>query len=369
MYLEKLSLENFKNYERSALNFSPFINVITGKNGSGKTNLLDAIYFLSLTKSAFSSNDQLNIRKGESFFRIEGNFIKDNKSFLVEAAFSGSSKKIIKVDKMLCEKVKDHVGRFPVILMTPYDTDVIREGSEERRKFFDSVFSQSDKSYLSELIKYGQILKQRNALLKDFFEKNYVNQELLNVYDKQLLESGYFIYEFRKKFTRELVPFFNQYYQKLTEGNENVKVEYQSQLSENDFDQSLKNSLRSDIVSQRTSRGIHKDDFYFEINDLPLKNFGSQGQQKSFVISLKLAQYQLLEKANGEKPIILLDDIFDKLDESRIAKLMNLVSGEEFGQIFITDARVKRTLTLFEDLKTKILIFEVENGTLKEKSI
>jgi DNA replication and repair protein RecF len=366
MYLKKLKVSNFKNYATAEIHPSSAINVFTGPNGSGKTNLLDAIYLLSITKSAFNNNDASIIRKGEEYFRVEGIFEKTDKEYLVEVAFSRNTKKIIKTDKIDCEKIKDHIGQFPVILVTPYDTDVIREGSEERRKFFDSVFSQLDSTYLNELIKYNSVLKQRNSLLKQFYEQNYIDEVLISAYNFQLIDSGKKIFTYRKKFIKELIPVFHYHFESLTGKKEKIDLIYESQLENENFQYEFEAGLRQDIALQRTSKGIHKDDYAFIINDSPLKSFGSQGQQKSYVIALKLAQFDLIKLFKGIKPIILLDDIFDKLDDDRIKKLLEMVIKEEFGQLFITDARVERTLQFFKDLKTKIRIFNVESGSISE---
>lgn len=362
MFLEKISLVNFKNYEETEFIFSPQINVFAGKNGSGKTNLLDAIYYLSLTKSAFHNNDSLNIRKGSDFFRLMGLFKKQDQDYFLETAYSNSTKKYFRINKNPYERIRDHIGQFPVILITPYDTDVIREGSEERRKFFDSVLSQLDEVYLGELIQYNHILKQRNSLLKQFNEGNYVDQDLISVYDDQLLESGKKIYATRKKFIEELSPLFQQHYKKLSDGNEKVTLLYESHLEQVDFEKTFKASLSSDIFLQRTRKGIHRDDFIFLINDQALKNFGSQGQQKSFVISIKLAQFDLIKNKKGLAPVLLLDDIFDKLDDERISRLMEMVAADAFGQLFVTDARIKRADEVLSRLKSEVKLFKIDNG-------
>jgi DNA replication and repair protein RecF len=366
MHLEKICLINYKNYEDSELIFSPQINVFTGMNGSGKTNLLDAVYYLSLTKSAFHNNDALNIRHGQAFFRLTADFKKGDQEFFVEAAFSGGQKKLFKVNKYPYEKIRDHIGQFPVILITPYDTDVIREGSEERRKFFDGVLSQLDKVYLSELMRYNQILKQRNSLLKQFNERNYVDHDLVSTYDEQLLDAAEKIYETRKQFINDLTPLFEYHYKKLSDENEKVSLTYDSQLQQQDFKEIFKSSLKTDIILQRTRKGVHKDDYTFNINDQPLKSFGSQGQQKSFVISLKLAQFDLIKNKKGIKPILLLDDIFDKLDDQRITRLMEMVAEDSFGQLFVTDARIKRADEVLSRLKSDVKVFTISQGKVSE---
>lgn len=360
MFLQKISLVNFKNHEDAEFTFSPQVNVFTGKNGSGKTNLLDAIYYLSLTKSAFQNNDTLNIRQGADYFRLTGLFNKEGNELLVETAFSNSQKKYFRVDKTPYEKIRDHVGQFPVILITPYDTDVIREGSEERRKFFDSVLSQIDKIYLGELIAYNQVLKQRNSLLKHFHETSTTDHDLISVYDDQLLGAGEKIYTYRKKFISELAPFFQEHYKNLSDEKEEVALLYESQWHKPDFKETFKASLNSDIFLQRTRKGVHRDDYVFQINGQPLKTFGSQGQQKSFVISLKLAQFDLIKSKKNLAPLLLLDDIFDKLDDHRISRLMEMVAADAFGQLFVTDARIKRADDVLSRLKVEVRVFNID---------
>jgi DNA replication and repair protein RecF len=369
MYLEKITLFNFKNYQELELVFSPQINVFTGLNGSGKTNLLDAVHYLSLTKSAFNTNDALNINHGSDCFSIGGKFIKDKKDDHIQCGFSVAQKKILKLNKNPYEKMREHIGMFPVVLITPYDTDVIREGSEERRKFFDTILSQLDKNYLSELIRYNHILKNRNSLLRQFYERNYIDHDLIGSYDIQLLDSGKKIFLARKSFIKEFLPLFILHFENLTEKKEKVDLIYESQLEDEKFEQQFNASLQHDIARQRTSKGTHKDDFIFLIDEKPLKNFGSQGQQKSFVIAMKLAQYDQVKNNKGIKPILLLDDIFDKLDEERINKLMKMVAEDAFGQLFITDARLERTEKFFTNLTAKISIFNIENGAVKENAI
>ncbi|HEY8401144.1 MAG TPA: DNA replication and repair protein RecF, partial [Cytophagaceae bacterium] len=266
---------NFKNYESLDLSFSPYINIFTGSNGSGKTNLLDAIYYLSLTKSAFNSNDSLNIRHEQNFFSIQGNFVKESGNNLIQCDYTG--KKVLKNNKRPYDKLSDHIGEFPVVLITPYDTDLIREGSEERRRFVDTILSQINHSYLNELIHYNQALKQRNSLLKQFNEKKQIDKTLIGIYDQKLLKSGKILYNFRKEFIAEFLPLFYKHYENLSEKKENPGLEYVSQLHDTDFEAKFEKALEKDILLQRTTKGVHKDDFHFSINNHPLKSFGSQG--------------------------------------------------------------------------------------------
>ena len=362
MYLEKITLLNFKNYEELSLNFSPEVNLITGLNGSGKTNLLDAIYYLCISKSAFNASDAQNILQGTDFFMMGGNFIKNERAYQVQCSFKQGSKKMLKINNNPYDKISSHIGQFPAALITPYDNDLIREGSEERRKFFDSCLSQINSLYLADLMRYNQVLKQRNSLLKQFHEQGKVDKDMLEAYDTELLSLGKKIHQNRRDFIKEFTPLFHAHYKELTEGKEEVALEYSSHLNNDSFEEDFKKSLERDIILERTTKGIHRDDFLFKIGEFPIKNYGSQGQQKSFVISLKLAEFDIIKEKKGFKPLLLLDDIFDKLDESRIRKLMDMVAAKKFGQLFITDARVESSGKFFSELKLKSATFKVEKG-------
>jgi DNA replication and repair protein RecF len=366
MYLEKISLLNFKNYEELALTFSKGVNFFTGSNGSGKTNLLDAIYYLSFSKSAFNSNDSQNIKHGADFFMIQGNYMRKGKKDQVQCNLIQGQKKALKLNNSTYDKFSEHIGQFPSVLINPYDTDLIREGSEERRKFFDSIISQIDHLYLNEIIKYNQILKQRNSLLKQFNEKNHIDNDLLDSYNTPLLQTGNYIYKRRKKFLDEFIPVFLTHYQNLSEKREEVKLTYFSQVEAENFEKDFAHSLKKDISLQRTSRGVHRDDFIFKIGEHPLKNLGSQGQQKSFVIALKLAQFEIIKKDKGIKPLLLLDDIFDKLDDKRINKIMEMVADHSFGQLFITDARINKSEKFFSQINSEVSIFKIDKGKVIE---
>ena len=363
MHLESLELLNFKNYEEIKLLFSPEINCLVGSNGSGKTNMLDAIHYLSLTKSAFNPVDSQNIRHEESFMVIRGSFRKSEKSELIQCSLQEGQRKVVKHGKKQYEKMGEHIGRYPVVLIAPNDTDVIREGSEIRRKFFDSILSQIDQQYLQWLLQYNHVLKQRNSLLKQFSESNKFDRDLLEPYDQQLLYFGLLILQARKSFLNDYLPFFLTHYQNLSEGKEKVEIRHESNLDVENPAAELSRNLRRDLALQRSNVGIHKDDFVFEIDSYPLKKYGSQGQQKSFVIALKLAHFDLMRQHKGFKPILLLDDIFDKLDDHRIGRLMELVSGHTFGQLFVTDARPERTERNFQQLpNTEVKVFKIEEG-------
>jgi DNA replication and repair protein RecF len=363
MHLESLELLNFKNYEEIKLFFSPEINCLVGDNGSGKTNLLDAVHYLSMTKSAFNAIDTQNIRHGENFMVIRGQFQKMDKHESIQCSLQQGQRKMLKHNKKVYEKISEHIGRYPVVMIAPNDTDLIREGSETRRKFFDSILSQLDQQYLQWLLQYNHTLKQRNSLLKHFAEKNQLDRDLLEPYNQMLLQLGSSLLQARKEFLDEYLPYFMGHYQNLSEGREITEIRYESNMDVENPAAALENSLRRDLILQRSNIGIHKDEFVFELDGYPLKKFGSQGQQKSFLISLKLAQFDIIRQHKGFKPILLLDDIFDKLDDHRIAKLMELVSGHSFGQLFVTDARPERTERIFQQLEdTDVKIYKIEEG-------
>jgi len=365
MWLQKLSLLNFKNYQEAELSFSPTVNAFTGDNGAGKTNLLDAIHYLSLCKSYFNPIDSQQIKQGSDFFMIQGVFERNEIDETISCSLKKNQKKQFKRNKKDYQRLADHIGLFPLVMISPYDISIIIEGSEERRRFIDSVISQTDNQYLDELISYNKSLTTRNALLKKISETGRYDPLLLEVYDEQLVASGTRIFEKRQLFMQEFLSVFNKHYQYITEDAENVELVYESQLIENNFAQLLKSSVEKDRILERTTSGIHKDDLSFSIHGLPMKKFGSQGQQKSFLIALKLAQYSFLYQKKGFKPLLLLDDIFDKLDDKRVKKLMTMVSEDDFGQIFITDTSKQRIERIFAGIGVEVNIFEIEKGAVK----
>jgi DNA replication and repair protein RecF len=364
MTLENLNVLFFKNYEEADITFSPHINCFIGPNGSGKTNLLDAIHYLSLTKSAFAGSDIQNVKQGEDYFMVRGRFAQEDQKNLIQCTFRTGQKKIITNNKVPYEKVSEHVGRFPVVLISPYDTDLVREGSEERRKYFDSLISQLNHDYLDNLLRYNHFLKQRNLLLKQFADRNYYDSDYLQVLTEQMIPFGEQISATRQAFLKEFEPVFQKQYRFLSESSEEVRIEYKSQLPGQDFAYLLKQNERKDSILQRTSVGPHKDDFVFLMDENSVKHYGSQGQQKSFVIALKLAQFELTAAAKNQKPLLLLDDIFDRLDEKRIAKLLEMVANHTFGQLFITDSHQERTQLFLKDLSEDIRTFWVKNGSV-----
>lgn len=343
MYLNKISLFNYKSFDEASFEFDRKINCFVGRNGIGKTNVLDAIYHLAYGKSYFNPLAVQNIRHGEEFFVIDGEFEKTDRTEQIVTSLKKGQKKILKRNGKLYDKFSDHIGFIPLVIISPADSDLITEGSETRRRFLDSVISQLDSQYLQMLIRYQKVISQRNALLKYFASNRIFESETLSIYDEQLEALGQPIFERRKEFLNGFVPIFNSYHHSITDSAENVELVYQSHLSEKTTSELLKEHLQKDRALQYTSAGIHKDDLSFEIDGHPIKKFGSQGQQKSFLIALKLAQFDIVRKQSGEKPILLFDDIFDKLDAIRVSKIVTMVNNDEFGQLFISDTHADRT--------------------------
>lgn len=364
MYLQHLSVINFKNYASAELELSEGVNVFTGDNGAGKTNLLDAVHYLSLCKSYFNPIDSQQIKQGTDFFVINGLFIKDGKQESVSCGVKRNQKKQFKRNKKDYQRLADHIGLFPLVMVSPYDISIIIEGSEERRKFIDNVISQTDNHYLDELIAYNKVLINRNALLKQIADTGRYDPELLAVFDEQLSASGTRIFEKRKAFMESFTEIFNKHYQFLSEDAEQVDLVYESQLLQDDFASLLKKAMEKDRALERTTSGIHRDELQFAIHGMPMKKFGSQGQQKSFLIALKLAQYTYLYRQKGFKPLLLLDDIFDKLDDKRVTKLMQMVSNHDFGQVFITDTSKEKVSAIFKRIGIDIELFEVKGGMI-----
>ena len=364
MYLKQLSVINFKNYAEAGLTFSEGVNVFTGNNGAGKTNLLDAIHYLSLCKSYFNPIDSQQIKQGADFFIINGTFDKNNHQEAIACAVKRNQKKQFKRNKKDYQRLADHIGFLPLVMISPYDISIIIEGSEERRKFIDNVISQTDNSYLDELITYNKVLLNRNALLKSIAETGRYDPHLLEVLDEQLTVSGDRIFEKRKAFMESFTEIFNNHYRFLSEDAEKVELIYESQLFQGSFEVLLKKNVEKDRALERTSAGVHKDELVFAIHGMPMKKFGSQGQQKSFLIALKMAQYTFLNQQKGFKPILLLDDIFDKLDEGRVTKLMQMISNHDFGQVFITDTSESRVKEIFGKIGVGIKLFRVKGGEI-----
>jgi len=359
MLLKNLSLINYKNFESENFDFDTKINCFVGVNGIGKTNVLDAIYHLSLGKSYFNPIASQNINHDSDFFVIDGTFEKNEREEKIICSLKRGAKKIIKRNAKIYDRLSDHIGLLPLVIISPADRDLIIEGSETRRKFIDGVISQSDKTYLQDLIKYNKTLSQRNSLLKYFAINQTFDPTSLAVYDEQLSEYGTPIFKKRAAFIKTFVPIFKEQYTVISGGNEEVSLSYESKLHETDFLQLLANHIDRDKALQYTSVGIHKDDLSFKIKEHPIKKFGSQGQQKSFLIALKFAQFHFIKKVASTTPILLLDDIFDKLDENRVGHIIALVDNENFGQIFISDTHADRTENVVKNIHQSYKIFKL----------
>ena len=359
MHLKKISLFNYKNFSEVNFEFVNKINCFVGKNGIGKTNVLDAIYHLSYGKSYFNPLAVQNIKHGEEFFVIDGEFEINERNEQIICSLKKGQKKILKRNGKIYDKFSEHLGFIPLVIISPADRDLIIEGSETRRKFMDSVISQLDPHYLKQIIQYQKVMSQRNALLK-YFAVNYVfDNDTLSIYNEQLDSFGKYIFEKRKEFIDQFVPIFNAHHQAITGSEETVQLVYESHLFENDLLTLLKENINKDRALNYTSVGIHKDDLSFEIDHFPIKKFGSQGQQKSFLIALKLAQFEFLKNQSGRKPILLFDDIFDKLDENRVAKIVEMVNSDTFGQLFISDTHPERTENIVKSTYQNYKIFKL----------
>lgn len=364
MFLKNLRLLQFKNYPKAELEFSPEINCLVGRNGSGKTNLLDAIHYLCLTKSAFQSMDNLNVIHGGEFFTLSGEFDLEGKNWEIRMVVENGKKKQLLRQGKAVEKMSEHVGLLPIVLIAPDDTMLIKDGSEERRRFFDGMICQVNHEYLDNLMRYQHFLKQRNALLKQFAERGSWKPSYLEPYDKEIISLSKYIALVRRDFLVEFEPKLREYYRYISDAQEPVGVSYETECLDGSLEERFHQCLQKDIATRRTNMGIHKDDFLFLIDDFPIKKFGSQGQQKSYVIALKLAQFQILHQQKATKPLLLLDDIFDKLDDKRIGKLMELVADHQFGQLFITDARPERSKEIFNSIGVEKRLFTVYNGEI-----
>ncbi|MEM5539574.1 DNA replication and repair protein RecF [Olleya sp. AS48] len=359
MILKSLALLNYKNFDSKSFEFNHTINCLVGNNGVGKTNVLDAIYHLSFGKSYFNPVASQNIKYDEEFFVINGEYDKDEKTENIVVSLKKGQKKIIKRNSKAYDKFSDHIGFLPLVIISPADRDLIIEGSDTRRKFIDSVISQSDKNYLSNLINYNKILSQRNSLLKYFAANHTYNNDTVDVYNQQLQQYGTLVFEKRKQFLESFIPLFKARHKAISNNNEDVSLNYKSDLFEDSLEQLLKKTINKDKALQYTSVGVHKDDLEFNLGDYPIKKFGSQGQQKSFLIALKLAQFDSIKAISGDNPILLLDDIFDKLDETRVAQIIKLVNDENFGQIFISDTHAERTENAVKQVHQSYEIFKL----------
>ncbi|MDD3722443.1 MAG: DNA replication and repair protein RecF [Lutibacter sp.] len=359
MHLQKITLVNFKNFEFLTYDFQEKINCFVGNNGVGKTTVLDAIYYLSFAKSYFNPAATQNIKHSEEFFMIEGEYQINDKIDNVVCSLKRGNKKVVKRNGKNYEKFSEHIGFLPLVIISPGDSDLIVEGSDTRRKFMDNVISQSDKLYLQTIIKYNKVLAQRNSLLKYFAANRTFDALNLKVYDEQLESYGNVIFKKRTEFLEVFIPIFKERYAAISSSKEQVSLVYKTQLDEGNLLALFAQNMERDRVLQYTSVGIHKDDLSFEIDGYPIKKFGSQGQQKSYLIALKLAQFDFIKSQANIKPILLLDDIFDKLDDLRVEQLINLVNNDEFGQLFISDTHKQRTEDVVKKTNQPYKIFQL----------
>jgi DNA replication and repair protein RecF len=359
MKLNTISLVNYKNFESQTFTFDAKIKCFVGANGIGKTNVLDAIYHLAFGKSYFNPVATQNIRHHQEFFVVDGVFTKAKREEKIVVSLKRGQKKIIKRNGKAYERFSEHIGLIRLVLISPADRDLIIEGSDTRRKFIDSVISQSNKTYLKNLINYNKVLSQRNALLKYFALNNTFNAQTLQVYNEQLHTYGTEIFKVRDEFLKTFIPIFKKRYIAISNDKESVNLSYKSDLFDGDLNDLLDKNINKDKALQYTNIGIHKDDLNFLIEDYPIKKFGSQGQQKSFLIALKLAQFDFLKQQSGVFPILLLDDIFDKLDEQRVAQIISLVDNDHFGQLFISDTHTDRTEDVMKQIHQSYKIFKL----------
>lgn len=359
MFIKQLTLINFKNIRQAELDFSPKINCLIGFNGAGKTNILDAIYYLSYCKSSSNNIDSQNITHEEDFFVIQGKYQTDaGGEENIYCGLKRKQKKQFKRNKKEYNRLSEHIGMLPLVLVSPNDQKLISEGSEERRRFMDSIISQYDHEYLQALINYNNALVQRNVLLK----KDMRDNSLFDIWEEQMADFGLKIYNKRISFINDFLPIFQHLYEILSMGREKVSLTYRSQLSDRDLLASLSQSRERDIILGHSTVGIHRDELDMQLGDYPIKRVGSQGQNKTYLIALKLAQFSFIRQISGVMPLLLLDDIFDKLDSHRVKQIIDLVSEEHFGQIFITDTNREHLDDILNELRQDSKLYCVENG-------
>ena len=357
--LKKIQVTHFKNYDYHSFDFLQNVVGICGLNGKGKTNLLDAIYYCCFTKSYFSVSDALNINFSKDGFRLEGNFMKNDLEQKVVCINRGGNKKELYLNDVPYEKFSKHIGVLPAVMIAPDDIELITGKSEFRRKYIDTVLSQLDPGYLQQLIIYTKVLQQRNSLLKKMDEDKAGSLSVLEILDEQLLVPGNDIHTKRAAFLKELIPLVQQFYHMIADHAETIALQYSSQLNDESFHELLIRYRQKDLLLQRSNAGIHKDDILFELNGQPFKNIASQGQRKSLLFALKLAEFELLKQKKGFAPLLLLDDVFEKLDSIRMQQLLKWVCKENNGQVFITDTHRERLEEAFDSLDVDFQIIEL----------
>ena len=367
MILEKLSLINYKNIREATLDLSPKINCMIGRNGVGKTNILDAVYFLSFCHSASNPVDSMLIRHGEEFMLIEGSYKADNDyssddAMVISCGLKKGAKKHFRRNKKEYRRLSEHIGMIPLVMISPSDAMLIEGGSEERRRLMDMVISQYDRAYMESVNRYNKALQQRNSMLKQEEEPD---PEIISLWEEQMAMEGERIYDRRRLFVSELTPIFQHYYECISGNREQVAIEYVSHCQRGPLLEIIQRDRQKDRIMGFSLHGIHRDDLMFSLGGHPIKREGSQGQHKTFAIALKLAQFDFLKRTNGgNTPLLLLDDIFDKLDSSRVEQIVKLVAGEEFGQIFITDTNREHLDQILEATSHDYKIFQVEGGEI-----
>ncbi len=362
MFLRKIALLNFKNIAQEELCLCPGVNCFVGDNGAGKTNVLDAVYYLSMCKSSLQMTDGQSIRHGADFFLLEGQYATDDRRHeKVVCSFSRKGGKVLKRNDKEYERLADHVGLLPAVIVSPADSALISDAADERRRYLNAFISQLDRSYLASVMRYNAVLSERNRLLK-----MHPDETMLSIYDRQLCEHGRTIHARRQEFVERLRPIVSEYYRRLSEDREEVELSYRSELNDRPFEEVLLAARQKDLANEFTTAGIHRDDLTLRIGGYPLRKYGSQGQQKSFLIALKLAQYAVLAQEKHERPLLLLDDLFDKLDAGRVEQLIRLVSTDDFGQILITDCNPTRLQTILDRAGSDYHLFRVCNGAIEQ---
>ena len=363
MHVKSLSLIAFRNYPELSVDLHPKLNCFVGDNGVGKTNLLDSVYYLCMCKSYFNSSDQYTIREGSDFMVLQAEVLRKDKEEELYCGLKKGSKKKFRRNKKEYNRLSDHIGSFPVVMVSPSDIQLITEGSEERRKYMNRVISQYDKAYLDQIMQYNHILAQRNKLLKEV-PMNNTGHDLMDILDKQLVDSGNEIFRIRKDFVNRFIPVFNEFYHGISGGHEDIELIYKSMLNDLDFESSLKAARDKDKRVQFTTVGVHKDDLVLNLDGRSIKYAGSQGQQKTFLVSLKFAQFEFLREIKNIPPLLLLDDVFDKLDARRVKNILSLVHDKSFGQIFITHTNLQAMQSILEELNVEHNLFWVEEDRL-----
>lgn len=362
VHLSQLQLFQFRNHREADLALGAQVNCFTGPNGVGKTNLLDAVHYLSLCKSYFEPTDLHNVLKGEEVFMVKGSMAVEGGEDDLVCSVRKGHRKIFSRNRKEYDRLAEHIGKYPVVMITPYDGQLVLEGSEVRRRFLDGLISQFDRAYLDALIRYNRAMVHRNLLLKQAWRQGGLDRSTVEPWDEQLIAHGEAVHAVRQAFMEELVPLLVDHYQGITSGPEQVALAYRSELGERPLRTLLEEAWTNDLAAGHTTVGIHRDDLLFTLEGQPLKRYGSQGQQKTFLIALKLAQFDLTAARTGLKPILLLDDIFDKIDPQRMRHLLKLLGGGRFGQVLITDTDARRMHQVLDGLKLDVRFFHMAHG-------